>query len=122
MNATEARIGHTNSDFVAFYYLGHLSQAYEELVDEVIKAFKKHSEPSVLSTAALTLRTMQGYELLRTSHEGKIDALGATIVDTFLTVISQVITLFERDTCSGQRKNNQILNPSCHCSYARSGC
>ncbi|KAI8600205.1 hypothetical protein EDD21DRAFT_377786 [Dissophora ornata] len=72
--------------------------AYEELVDEVIKVFKKHSDPSVLSAAALTLRTMQGYELLRTSHEGKIEALGATIVDTFLTVISQDVDAADRVT------------------------
>ncbi|KAF9898482.1 hypothetical protein BX616_003964 [Lobosporangium transversale] len=62
---------------------------YEELVDDVIKAFKKHSDPSVLSTAAVTLRTMQGYEILRTSHEARIDALGASIVNTFLTLVSQ---------------------------------
>ncbi|KAF9993458.1 hypothetical protein BGZ79_001848, partial [Entomortierella chlamydospora] len=63
--------------------------AYEEMVDEVIKVFKKHSDPSVLSTAATTLRTVQGYEILRTSHESRIEALGAYIVDTFLTQFSQ---------------------------------
>ncbi|KAG0328296.1 hypothetical protein BGZ99_005649 [Dissophora globulifera] len=63
--------------------------AYEALVDDVIKVFKKHRDPSVLSAAALTLRTMQSYEILRSSHEGKIEALGATIVDTFLALISQ---------------------------------
>ncbi|KAG0201931.1 hypothetical protein BGX28_005396 [Mortierella sp. GBA30] len=62
--------------------------AYEELVDEVIKVFKKHTDPSVLHTVATTLRTMQGYEILRSSHEGKIDALGCSLVDTFLTLIA----------------------------------
>ncbi|KAF9189171.1 hypothetical protein BGZ49_003862, partial [Haplosporangium sp. Z 27] len=63
--------------------------AYEEVVDEVIKVFKKHSDPSVLSTAVMTIRAMQGYEILRSSHEAKIDALGANVVDTFLTQFSQ---------------------------------
>ncbi|KAG0252704.1 hypothetical protein BG011_006843 [Mortierella polycephala] len=61
---------------------------YEELVDEVIKVFKRHSDPSVLHTAAITLRTMQGYEILRSSHEAKIDALGESVVDTFLALTS----------------------------------
>ncbi|KAI1311320.1 hypothetical protein EDD11_003465 [Mortierella claussenii] len=63
--------------------------SYEEMVDEVIKTFKKHSDPSVLSTAAATLRTIQGYEILRSSHEARIETLGSSIVDTFLTRISQ---------------------------------
>ncbi|KAI7816531.1 hypothetical protein BC939DRAFT_468717 [Gamsiella multidivaricata] len=63
--------------------------AYEELVDEVIKVFKKHSDPSVLSAAALTIRTMQGNEILRTSHEAKIEALGSSVLDSFLTLLSQ---------------------------------
>ncbi|KAG0242747.1 hypothetical protein B0O80DRAFT_157373 [Mortierella sp. GBAus27b] len=63
--------------------------AYEELVDDVIKIFKRHSDPSVLSAAALTLRTMQSYEMLRSSHETRIEALGMSVVDSFLTLVSQ---------------------------------
>ncbi|KAF9983279.1 hypothetical protein BGZ75_005267 [Mortierella antarctica] len=57
--------------------------AYEDLVEEVVKVFKKHTDPSVLHTAATTIRTMQGYEILRPSHEPKIEALGKSLLDTF---------------------------------------
>ncbi|KAF9947344.1 hypothetical protein BGZ70_002724 [Mortierella alpina] len=58
--------------------------AYEDLVEEVVKVFKRHTDPSVLHTAATTIRTMQGYEILRPSHEAKIEALGKSLLDTFL--------------------------------------
>ncbi|KAG0363151.1 hypothetical protein BG005_002666 [Podila minutissima] len=61
-----------------------MTTAYEELVDEVIKVFKKHTDPSVLHTAAVTLRTIQGCEILRASHEPKIDALSSHVIDAFL--------------------------------------
>ncbi|KAG0088619.1 hypothetical protein BGZ92_005924, partial [Podila epicladia] len=61
-----------------------MTTAYEELVDEVIKVFKKHSDPSVLHAAAVTLRTIQGCEILRASHEPKIDALSSHVIDAFL--------------------------------------
>ncbi|KAG0337400.1 hypothetical protein BG000_005471, partial [Podila horticola] len=61
-----------------------MTTAYEELVDEVIKVFKKHTDPSVLHTAAVTLRTIQGCEILRASHEPKIDSLSSQVIDAFL--------------------------------------
>ncbi|KAF9558489.1 hypothetical protein EC968_007086 [Mortierella alpina] len=60
--------------------------AYEDLVEEVVKVFKRHTDPSVLHTAATTIRTMQGYEILRPSHEAKVEALGKSLLDTFLSL------------------------------------
>ena len=59
-------------------------------MDEVIKVFKKHTDSSVLLAAATTLRTMLGYEMLRTSHEVKIEALGASILESFWIQIPAV--------------------------------
>ncbi|KAG0027672.1 hypothetical protein BGZ81_005371 [Podila clonocystis] len=61
-----------------------MTTAYEELVDEVIKVFKKHTKPSVLHAASVTLRTIQGCEILRASHEPKIGALSSHVIDAFL--------------------------------------
>ncbi|KAF9389706.1 hypothetical protein CPB97_010786 [Podila verticillata] len=61
-----------------------MTTAYEELVDEVIKVFKKHTDSSVLHTAAVTLRTIQSCEILRASHEPKIDSLSSHVIDAFL--------------------------------------
>ncbi|KAG0057519.1 hypothetical protein BGZ83_009158 [Gryganskiella cystojenkinii] len=71
---------------------------YEELVDEVIKVFKKHTDTSVLSAAATTLRTMLSYEMLRGSHEAKIEALGASLVESFMVQISADDEMSSNDT------------------------
>ncbi|KAF9430609.1 hypothetical protein BGZ76_000777 [Entomortierella beljakovae] len=63
--------------------------AFEELVDEVIKVFKKHSDPSVLNTAAATIRAIQSCEMMRNSYEIRIEALGGSIVDNFLSQFSK---------------------------------
>lgn len=59
-------------------------------MDEVVKVFKKHTEPSVLHTAAVTIRAFQGYEVLKTSHEAKIEALGASLLESFLNLVTTV--------------------------------
>ncbi|KAF9431079.1 hypothetical protein BGZ94_009465 [Podila epigama] len=69
-------------------YRDRMTPAYEELVDEVIKIFKKNSDRSVLHTAAGALRTIQGCEILRAFHEPKIDALGLHVIEAFLTAAS----------------------------------
>ncbi|KAG0280399.1 hypothetical protein BGZ96_001569 [Linnemannia gamsii] len=71
--------------------------AYEDLVDEVVKVFKKHTEPSVLHTAAVTIRAFQGYEVLKTSHEAKIEALGASLLESFLNLVATEEDMAERD-------------------------
>ncbi|KAG0062370.1 hypothetical protein BGZ90_003117 [Linnemannia elongata] len=71
--------------------------AYEDLVDEVVKVFKKHTEPSVLHTAAVTIRTFQGYEVLKTSHEAKIEALGASLLESFLNLVATEEDMTEQD-------------------------
>ncbi|KAG9070787.1 hypothetical protein KI688_008327 [Linnemannia hyalina] len=71
--------------------------AYEDLVDEVVKVFKKHTEPSVLHTAAVTIRAFQGYEVLKTSHEAKIEALGASLLESFLNLIATEEDMTEQD-------------------------
>ncbi|KAF9119033.1 hypothetical protein BGW39_000659 [Mortierella sp. 14UC] len=71
--------------------------AYEDLVEEVIKVFKKHTDPSVLHTAAVTIRAFQGYEVLRTSHEAKIEVLGASLLESFLNLVSIEEDMPERD-------------------------
>ncbi|KAF9917949.1 hypothetical protein FBU30_000451 [Linnemannia zychae] len=72
--------------------------AYEDLVDEVVKVFKKHTDPSVLHTAAMTLRAFQGYEVLKTSHEAKIESLGASLLDSFTALIANDEGMAESDT------------------------
>ncbi|KAG0281591.1 hypothetical protein BGZ95_001943 [Linnemannia exigua] len=71
--------------------------AYEDLVDEVVKVFKKHTDPSVLHTAAVTIRAFQGYEVLKTSHEAKIETLGASLLESFLNLVSAEEDMTERD-------------------------
>ncbi|KAK3826871.1 MAG: hypothetical protein JOS17DRAFT_236920 [Linnemannia elongata] len=71
--------------------------AYEDLVDEVVKVFKKHTEPSVLHTAAVTIRAFQGYEVLKTSHEAKIEALGASLLESFLNLVATEESMTEQD-------------------------
>ncbi|KAG0370714.1 hypothetical protein BGX24_001937 [Mortierella sp. AD032] len=71
--------------------------AYEDLVDEVVKVFKKHTDPSVLHTAAVTIRAFQSYEVLKTSHEAKIEALGASLLESFLNLVSAEEDMAERD-------------------------
>jgi hypothetical protein len=56
----------------------------------VVKVFKKHTEPSVLHTAAVTIRVFQGYEVLKASHEAKIEALGASLLESFLNLVATV--------------------------------
>lgn len=56
----------------------------------MVKVFKKHTEPSVLHTAAVTIRAFQGYEVLKTSHEAKIEALGASLLESFLNLVTTV--------------------------------
>lgn len=81
-------INHANIIYTFLYCI--LFKAYEDLVDEVVKVFKKHTEPSVLHTAAVTIRTFQGYEVLKTSHEAKIEALGASLLESFLNLVATV--------------------------------
>ncbi|KAF9095132.1 hypothetical protein BGX23_000991 [Mortierella sp. AD031] len=71
--------------------------AYEDLVDEVVKVFKKHTDPSVLHTAAVTIRAFQGYEVLKTSHEAKIEALGASLLESFLNLVPTDEDMADRD-------------------------
>ncbi|KAF9913147.1 hypothetical protein EC991_003606 [Linnemannia zychae] len=71
--------------------------AYEDLVEEVVKVFKKHTDPSVLHTAAVTIRAFQGYEVLKASHEAKIEALGASLLESFLNLVATEEDMPERD-------------------------
>jgi len=79
------------------------------LVDEVIKVFKKHTDGSVLLAAATTLRVMLGYEMLRTSHEAKIEALGASLVESFLVHTSAVSILVWAYVKSTKKYGNILL-------------
>lgn len=67
-------------------------------MDEVIKVFKKHTDPSVLHTAAVTLRTIQGCEILRASHEPKIDALSSHVIDAFLIATANNVSIVNPET------------------------
>ncbi|KAG0342704.1 hypothetical protein BG004_005605 [Podila humilis] len=93
-----------------------MNTAFEEMVDEVIKVYKKHTDTSVLQTAAITVRTIQSCEIMRVSHESKIDALSAYIIDIFLNTASNIVidTWKEKQDMSITTTENVADNDSLH--------